>query len=325
MSAGEWMDACQPTDDEEATARRGPAPGVDPRLLEGVWIGISIQSVTVTALGSNQVFAGTFFTPAMDARCIFSGTWNCENDVLALEFTECRPPVFPVPLTDRNRVEWVSSDSVVLHTLPHGPTVQWNRVDFPGRRCTAPSPAAATPPTTESLAALSAADLTDANPLYAWIGDLVAAAPGRSYEEQLDAALRLRIPRKAGYAFAIFQIEGLWGNGGMQHAVLRGTVPQTRQLLGVAAAGYEHFGRPRLAKLIHEIAAHAGRWMRHLDELDHRRAADEEYAPLLAEVDSYDGTFATLLEEEGTAYEAIAADIRAHPHDYLRDASPGIT
>ena len=34
------------------------------------------------------------------------------------------------------------------------------------------------------------------------------------------------------------------------------------------------------------------------------------------------GGFATLLNEDDTAYEAIAADIRDRPHDCLRDAPP---
>ena len=312
----------QPTDQgDESAAHRTGDTGIDPRLLEGVWVGISTQSVTVTALGSNQVFGGTFFTPAMDARCVFSGTWSREQDVLTLEFAECQPPIFPVPMTDRNRVEWMSSDSVVLHTLPEGPALTWNRVDFHERRCT--SPRVVVPPTPAALASMSAADLMDANPLFAWIADLVAATPGRTFEEQFDEALRLRIPRKAGFAIAISQVEGLWGNGGTQHLVLRETVPQTRHLLGVAAAGYEHFGRPRLAQLVRELAAHAGRWMRHIEDLGLRQATDEEYAPLHAEVDAYDEVFAKLLDEEGNAYEAIAADIRARPHDYLGDAPPG--
>ena len=306
--------------DDDAPAE---PPGDSPPALAGVWIGVSIQSVTVTALGSNAIFTGTFFTPAMDARCVFSGRWAVEGDVLTLEFTECRPPVFAVPLTDRNRVEHLSPDSIVLHTLPAGPVVTWNRVDFAERRCTGPTPAVPVPPAPETLALLTAADLADANPLFAWIADLVTTAPGRSFAERLDTALRTRIPRKAGYAFAIFQVEGLWGNGGMGHVVLRDTAAETRHLLGVAAAGYAHFGRPRLAQLLRDVAARTARWMRLVEELGHRQAAEVEFAALDAELSGYDAAFAKLLDEEAGVYEAIAADTRERPHDYVRGGSVG--
>jgi hypothetical protein len=207
-----------------------------PGSIEGVWMGVSHQTITVTALKSDQSFSGTYFTPALNVRATFAGKWNLVEDILTLEYTESESPVFRVPLTDRNRVELGSPDVMTLHTLPQGISVAWNRVKFaPHWSEERRAAKKIDPPTPETLTRLTPDDLVDSNPLSEWIFYLIESSDEKLHDDKIVDALKTSIPKKAGYYYAISQFEGLWGNGGMQHVLLREEIPQTQCFLKTAA------------------------------------------------------------------------------------------
>lgn len=285
-------------------------------FIADVWIGISHQSVTVTSLNADHSFAGTYFTPSMGVRATVAGTWRLDGEVLTLDYTEAEPKILRLPVTDLNHVEVTSADTMTLQTLPQGWAVEWNRVRFAGRVPgieKGPSPA---PPSPEALKAFTVTDLADSNPLSSWIYGLVEASNEKVFEDKIVDALKNTIPLKCGYYFAIGQFEGLWGNGGMQHVVLRDEVVQTQHLLGVAAEGYEHYKRPKTAALVRELSSKMPSWMKRIEELRRREAPEYEWRAVWAEVDSYDAIFNGLLDEEGTVYTEMLADIQQYPADY---------
>lgn len=280
-------------------------------------MGVSHQTVTITAIRSDQTFSGTYFTPAMDVRATFAGRWSLEESVLTLEYIESDSPVLRVPLTDRNRLEPASPDKIVLHTLPQGISVEWQRVKFAqhlSKERSAAKPVA--PPTPEALTKLTIDDLFDSNPLSKWIFHLIDESEKEFFDDKMVDALKTTIPTKAGYYFAISQFEGLWGSGGMQHVLLREEILQTQHFLKVAAEGYDHFQSPRVARLIRELAAKTIPWMKKIASLNEEEAPDESFKAVWAEVDVYDDVFDKLLEEEGGAYGALIRDIQQNPKDY---------
>jgi len=291
---------------------------VTPDSIEGVWMGVSHQTITVTALKVDQSFSGTYFTPAVDVRTTFAGKWNLIDDVLTLEYTESDSPVFRVPLTDRNRVELDSPDVITLHTLPQGISVAWNRVKFPPHWSEKRRAAKKIdPPTPEALTRLTLDELVDSNPLSKWIFYLIESSDEKLYVDKMVNALKVSIPKKAGYYYAISQFEGLWGNGGMQHVLLREEIPQTQFFLKNAAEGYDHFENPRVAKLIRDLAAKTIPWMKRIELLNSQGAPDDAFIPVWAEVDAYDDVFDKLLKEEGGAYGAVLSDLKKNPSDYI--------
>lgn len=293
------------------------AAQVAPNSIEGVWMGISHQTITVTSLKSDQSFSGTYFTPSVDARATFAGKWSVKDDVLTLEYTESDSPVFRVPQTDRNRIDLDAPDKITLHTLPKGISVEWRRVQFAPRWAEQRNAVKrVAPPISETLTKLTVDDLFDSNPLSDWIFHLIDNSEKELYDDKMVDALKTTIPKMAGYYYAITQLEGLWGNGGMQHVLLREEIPQTQFFLKKAAEGYEHFGSPRIARLIRELAAKTIPWMKRIESLKRKEAPDEDFEPIWAEVDAYDDVFEKLLEEKGGVYDALLKDLQKSPNDY---------
>lgn len=274
-------------------------------------MGTSHQTITITALRSDQSFSGTYFTPIMDVRATFAGKWSLENDVLVLEYTEFAPQVFSVPLTDRNRVEQDSPDTIKLHTLPQGTSVDWKRLRF------SPAVKQVDPPSEEALINLTLDDLVDSNSLLEWIGYLIEASYAELFDDKMVDALKTTIPKKAGYYYAISQCEGLWGNGGLQHVLLREEISQTQFFLKTAAEGYDYFDSPRTAKLIRELAAKTIPWMKRIELLSSQDAPYAAFESLWAEVDAYDKVYDELLKEESAVYKALLKDIKSNPNDYI--------
>ena len=297
---------------------------VKPESLEGVWMGVSHQTITVTSIKPDQTFSGTYFTPSVDVRATFAGKWSLKSDTLTLEYTESDSPVFRVPLKDQNRLELVSVEKIILHTLPAGISVEWQRVKFAPHWSKAKSSVKpVTPPTLKTLVKLKIDDLVDANPLSAWIFYLVDASDKDLFDDKMVDALKTTLPTKAGYYFAISQFEGLWGNGGMQHVLLNEQVPQTQYFLKVVADGYEHYDCPRVAKLIRELATKTSSWMKKIKSLNEKGASDEAFEAIWAEVDGYDDVFEKSLEVDGGAYEALRQDLRQNPKDYIDQLPKG--
>lgn len=202
------------------------------------------------------------------------------------------------------------------HSLPcYGETSAKNTA-FQNSATMDKSQSPALPPSPEALKAFTVTDLADSNPLSSWIYGLVEASNEKVFEDKIVDALKNTIPLKCGYYFAIGQFEGLWGNGGMQHVVLRDEVVQTQHLLGVAAEGYEHYKRPKTAALVRELSSKMPSWMKRIEELRRREAPEDEWRAVWAEVDSYDVIFNGLLDEEGTVYTEMLADIQQYPADY---------
>ncbi|MGB0743158.1 MAG: DMP19 family protein [Opitutales bacterium] len=290
---------------------------VTPNSIEGVWVGISHQTITVTSLKSDQSFSGTYFTPPVDLRATFAGKWSLENEVLTLEYTESDSPAFQVPLTDRNRIELDSADAITLHTLPQGISIEWKRVKFASHWSEERSAVKQVdPPSKETLTKLTLDDLLDSNPLSEWVFYLIDTSREELFDDKMVDALKTSIPEKAGYYYAISQFEGLWGNGGMQHVLLREEISQTQFFLNAAAEGYEHFDSPQVAMLIRDLAAKTISWMKQIKSLNDLDAPEEEFEPIWSEVDAYDDVFDKLLEEECGAYDALLKDIRTSPQDY---------
>lgn len=286
--------------------------------LEGVWMGVSHQTIQVTALRPDRTFSGTYFTPAMDIRARFSGRWEWKDGVFTMEYLEADSPPFRVPMKDENRLEAVSPDVMVLHTLPKGASVEWKRVQFAphGKEPQKANKPPVDPPSLQALRRLSLKDLIDTNPLSAWMHHLVDASKKPLFDDKVVDALQTTIPKKAGYYFAIFQFEGMWGNGGMQHVVLREEIPQTQYLLKLTAEGYEHFGNPKTAALVRELAAQAIPWMEQIIALNKADASEEKFQPVWSAVDAYDARYDKLNEEEPGVYEALLKDIHQKPEDY---------
>jgi len=299
-----------------------PTPTVQltPDILEGVWIGISHQTITITSMRAAQTFSGTYFTPAFDVRTTFSGKWTLAGEVLNLEYTESNPPFMRVPFLDQNRLEVISSDSIVLHTLPSGISLPWNRVRFATPESVYGKPARVkpvNPPDLKTLKRMKQNDLNNQNPLLEWVFHLIDNSPKQLHEDKVVDALEATIPEKAGYYYAIFVLEGLWGNGGMTHLLLREETVQNQYFLKTAAKGYDCYQSPEVADFIRMLAKKTVTWMKKINALTKREAPQEEFAPIIAEVESYDAVFDQLLQKKSNVERALLKDIRTHPEDYI--------
>lgn len=285
-------------------------------LIEGEWIGISHQTITVTSCHSDGTFSGTYFTPSLDIRATFSGKWSLEKDTLTLSYIEADAPIFRVPMDDTNRIEIISDDSIILHTLPQGISLTWNRVKYAEHWSKkVQKKEVVSPPKLSKLTSLKADDLIDSNVLMNWIFFLIDSSEEKFFDDKMVDALQNIIPKKAGYYFAVFQFEGLWGNGGMQHVLLREELEQTQYLLKVAASGYEYFGSLKSASLVRELAKKTKVWMSKLMSMDDS-TPDAKYESIWREVDKYDDVFDNLNKVEGGWYEALLKDIHTNPKDY---------
>ena len=252
----------------------------------------------------------------MDIRATFSGKWTLEKDTLTFNYIEADSPPFRVPMDDKNRIEIVSNDSIILHTLPQGISITCNRVNYADHLSKKAQKREYTPPPKISeLTSLSTNDLIDSNVLMNWISFLIDSSEERLFDDKMVDALRNTIPKKAGYYFAVFQFEGLWGNGGMQHVLLREELEQTQYLLKVTASGYEYFGSPKSASLVRELAKKTKVWMSKLMAMD-ENTPDEKYEVIWQEVDKYDDVFDKFNEKESDWYEALLKDIHTNPEDY---------
>ena len=190
-----------------------------PQELSGVWLGVSHQTITVTSLSVDGTFSGTYFTPQVGVKTTFSGTWKMEASELTMIYTEADSFIKP-PMEDRNQLEVLSKDAVILQTLPQGTALRWNRIHFGEENpLTPPTPNLLPPPSEETLAAITADDLCDSNPLFEWIANVIENSKGDSHESRELQAIS-SIPDPAGDYWIIFALEGIWGNGGMQSIVL---------------------------------------------------------------------------------------------------------
>jgi hypothetical protein len=288
--------------------------------LEGVWIGISHQTITITSMRGDYTFSGTYFTPSLDLRTTFSGKWTLSGEVLNLEYSESNPPFIRVPFTDQNRLEVVSSDLIVLHTLPSGISLPWKRVQFATPESVYGKPPRLkpiSPPDLKTLKRMKQNDLNNQNPLLEWVFHLIDCSQKQLHDDKMVDALKDTIPEKAGYYYAIFVLEGLWGNGGMTHLLLREETAQNQYFLKTAAKGYDYFQSPEVAEFIRMLAKKTVIWMKKIKALTKRDAPEEAFAPIIAEVEAYDAVFDQLLQKKSKVEKALLKDIRTHPEDYI--------
>jgi len=300
-----------------------PAPTstgqLSPEILVGVWSGISHQTITITSMRADHTFSGTYFTPAMDVRTTFSGKWTLAGEVLNLEHTESNPPFMRVPFLDQNRLEVISSDSIMLHTLPRGISLPWKRVQFATPESVSGKPAKkkpVNPPNLKTLTRLKQDDLYNNNPLLEWIFYLIDSSPKQLHDDKMVDALKNTIPQKAGYYYAVIVLERLWGNG-MTSVLLHEETAQTQYFLKIAADGYDHFQSPGVADFIRMLAKKTVTWMRKINALTKRNAPQEAFAPVVAEVEAYDEIFDQLLRKKSKVDKALLKDIHKHPEDYI--------
>lgn len=288
--------------------------------LIGVWMGISHQTITITSIREDLGFSGTYFTPSMDIRATFAGQWCLDGDILTMNYTESDSSFFRVPMVDLNRIEPVSSNKIILHTHPHGISMEWNRVKFAKRECPQAQPIAKLKaPTLKVLKAFKMEDLENDNPLMSWMANLIDRSDQAYYDYKVMDALQNRIPKKAGYYFCMSQVEGLWGNGGMQQVLLNDQTEPNQYFLRVVGDAYEYFGELRVAKLIRELAAKSIDWIEKIESLNQAEAPEEEFEPIWKEVDSYDDVFDKMLQTcEVNPYETLLEDIRKNPRDYVQ-------
>ncbi len=286
-------------------------------LIEGVWLGISHQTVTVTSCRIDGTFSGTYFTPSFNIRSSFAGTWTLEKDILTFIYEEFDSPKFKVPMEDRNKVEVLSDDSIFLQTLPAGVSITLNRVNFTehwSKKKSNLKPRNA--PTINQLLSLSSDDLINSNCLDTWIFDQIASSKETLWDDKMVDALKNKVPKKAGFYFAISQFEGLWGNGGMQHVLLRYEIEQTQYLLDLTEQAYSYFGCPELSILVKELAKKTITWMKEVNFLNEVGSPIEKFQPIWDEVDKYDDIYDQLSEKEANWYDALLADIKANPEQY---------
>lgn len=288
-------------------------------LIEGTWIGISHQTITVTSCNSDGTFSGTYFTPSFNVRSTFAGTWALDRNTLTFLYEEFDFPNIKVPMEDKNKVEVMSRDSLILHTLPAGGSLTWNRVKFKERWGKESDSRPITAPTIDQLLSLSAEDLVNSNTLDRWIFDLIDSSKETIWDDKMVDALKNMIPERAGFYFAISQFEGLWGNGGMQHVLIRDEVEQTQYLLDLTVQGYEYFGCPELSNLVKELAKKTISWMNEINSLNATDAPDEQFQPIWDDVDAYDDVYEQLSEKEENWYDALLLDIKAHPEAYTTE------
>ncbi len=252
------------------------APALTPTLLQGTWIGISHQTITVTHCLDDGTFCGTYFTPDFQLTATFEGTWQIEGETLILRYTGGNLPVAAFPYEDPNQVEVLSRDSIILRTIPAGISITWNRVQFAPRPGLAPLDPV-NPPTFEELRAMTLDDLFSDNPLEKWILSEVSQSTEENFDDQLLDGLTRRVPRKAGFYMAMFQFEGLWGNGGMQHALLREPVETNLKFLDLVAEAHTFFGSEQLTDLVRNLRGKTEGWMAELARIEKAESIPSMY------------------------------------------------
>lgn len=288
--------------------------------IEGVWMGVSHQTVTITACRADGTFSGTYFTPSLDVRAVFAGNWILKSDTLILTYTEASSPVFRVPLEDRNRVEMLSKDALKLSTLPSGVEVVWKRVVFPEHALQkAGKVPFAAPPTTADILALTENEgdsLYQDNKLQEWIRYRIHRGEGATFDEKELHAITQVIPRKAAYYYAIYDYcYGTFNIDGAQALLLKEPHAINETFLKLAEEGFRFYGAKKSADFLKKVIPKTKVWMTQLAELESQQAEDAKYQLIWDEVDSYEGLMGDLFANEDPR-EAMIKDMKAHPREY---------
>ena len=154
------------------------------------------------------------------------------------------------------------------------------------------------PPDLKTLTRMKQDDLNNQNPLLEWVFHLIDCSQKQLHDDKVVDALKNTIPIKAGYYYAIFVLEGPWGNGGMTHLLLREETAQNQYFLKTAAKGYDYFQSPEVAEFIRMLAKKTVIWMKKIKAMTKRDAPEEAFAPIIAEVEAYDAVFDQLLQKK---------------------------
>jgi len=173
------------------------------------------------------------------------------------------------------------------------------------------------PPPVEIVETITAEDLIDTNPLFTWVQEVIEATPGSSYEEKELAAVKEHLPIPTADAYLIFQMEGLWGNGGMQLIVLDREPGYVPEFLALVAKAYERCGSPKKAKYITQLQKKSEAWEARTAQLEGKVGVDAEWEALWKEIDQEDEVFDAIREDGPTAYEVIEKELRTNPSSFV--------
>lgn len=287
-----------------------------PILLEGTWLGISQQTVTVTDLRPDGTFSGTYFTPTADVRMTFVGEWFFEDDVLTLGYRECSASFLEVPMDDVNRVDVISADIVILHPEPSGDTVQWKRLHFAEREDVDPLPEVPAP-SVEQLRQLSEDDLYNSDLIFDWIMSVIDRRPMTLWDDKVRDALQNHLPPKCARYFALTEFEGRLANGGMQHVMPVGEgLSYYSFMVGLAADAYEAYGCAARARVLRELVARSKGWDEAAAGLRQGDAEEDAWQSLYDEVSSYDAVFSKATDEDPDWIEGFVRDLKRNPEDF---------
>lgn len=172
-------------------------------------------------------------------------------------------------------------------------------------------------PTAGMLKKLSKDDLFRTNPLMEWMSATVEGSPGQLYEDKVLFALKNSIPKKAGFYFVMFQVDGQFGNGGMQQVLLQDPIPQNQELLKIAVEAFKAFGAERTSALLMDLVPKAKKWMERLESLEKQNADDSEFDKVYSEVDNYDRKYEKAIKWDKDPFKALIHDIKKNPKAYI--------
>ena len=132
-------------------------------------------------------------------------------------------------------------------------------------------------------------------------------------------ALNNSIPKKAGYYYAIFTFEGLWGNGGMQHVMLPDDLEASQEFLQIVESAYRHFGSVKTANLIKELIPKSKIWTIEIEKFADEEPPYPESQKIWNQIDKYDDVYEKTVESDRSAYNALLKDIHNNPLDYIKN------
>lgn len=290
----------------------------------GTWIGISHQSITVITYNQDGTLSGTYQTPSINLKTTYDGNWIISNKVLQSHYIKSSPEI---PLFTNSKYEdkvTIDGDRMFLEGIGSS-DLELVRVKYKEhwsvkRRIESMSHIYnAKTPTTTQLQSLSHEDLIDSNVLMNWIYKLIEEANGKFHDEKVINALNNSIPIKAGYYYAIFTFEGLWGNGGMQHVMLPDDLESSQKFLEIVESAYRHFGAVKTASLIKELIPKSKIWTIEIEKFIDEEPPYPESQKIWDQIDKYDDIYEKTVESDKSAYDPLLEDIHNNPLQYIRN------
>ncbi len=288
----------------------------------GTWIGISHQSITVITYNKEGTLFGTYQTPSMNLKTTFDGNWTINNNVLQSHYSSSSPEIqlftdskYKDKITidgDTMFLEGIGSSDLEMFRVKY--TEHWS---VKRKRESMSHIYNAKTPTTTQLISLSHENLLNSNVLMNWIYKLIEEANGKFHDVKVKNALNDSIPKKAGYYYAIFTFEGLWGNGGMQHVMLPDDLESSQKFLQIVESAYRHFGSIKTANLIKELIPKSRNWTIEIEKFVEEEPPYPESQKIWDQIDQFDDIYENTVESDKNVWDALLEDIHNKPLDYI--------